>query len=161
MNLNKTDLFYVLFDALRQHTEDVYFIDGNNPYRFSFNDEVLCVFIANVHSAGRSDSDEFRIQSPGNVPQDMRISEANGDNVLVLGYSGDLTAFSAWDPQRFVDRNPKTQRFSIYTGISDEAHTNAGIYKLQDSDGQIVVMFQAEFIGLYAENRTVAPSGYK
>lgn len=153
VNLNKTDLFYVLFDALRQHTDDLYFIDGDNPYRFSFNDEVLCVFIANVHSASRSDSDEFRIQCPGNLPVTMRGGQANGENILVLGYSADTNAFSAWDPQRIVARNPRTQRFSIYTRLSRMRDTRAqGFTGYRDSDGQVVVMFQAEFIGLYAEN---------
>ena len=155
VNLNKTDLFYVLFDALRQHTEYVHFIDGDNPYRFSFNDEVLCVFIANVHSASRSDSDEFRIQCPGNLPVTMRGSQANGENILVFGYSSDANAFSAWDPRRIVARNPRTQRFSIYTRLSRMRGTRTqGFTSYRDSDGQVVIMFQAEFIGLYAENST-------
>ena len=155
VNLNKTDLFYVLFDALRQHTENVYFIDGDNPYRFSFNDEVLCVFIANVHSAGRSDSDEFRIQCPSNLPVTMRGSQANGENILVLGYSADTNAFSAWDPQRIVARNPITTQFSIYTRLSRMRDTRTQEFtSYKDSNGQIVVMLQAEFIGFYAENST-------
>ena len=155
VSLSKTGLFYVLFDALRQHTEAVYFIDGDNPYRFSFNDEVLCASILNVHTATRSNSDEYRIQCPGNLPRTMSVSQANGESILVLGYSADTNAFSAWDPRRIVARNPRTQRFSIYTRLSQMRDTQThGFTGYRDSDGQVVVMFQAELIGLYAENTT-------
>ena len=50
--LNKTDLFHVLLDAFLQNTDSVCFLGGENPYRFSFKDKFVNVFIVNVHFAG-------------------------------------------------------------------------------------------------------------
>ena len=35
--LNPTDLKYLLIDSLRSYSDNVSFIDGRNPYRFSIN----------------------------------------------------------------------------------------------------------------------------
>ncbi len=72
--LYKTDLFHALFDALRQHTDSVYFEGGDNPYRFFFKDKFVTAFIRNVHfaGAGRSTSDEYRIQCPEHLPATLR-----------------------------------------------------------------------------------------
>ena len=121
----------MLFDALRQHTEDVYFIDGDNPYRFSFNGDVLRVFIANVHSASRSDSDEIRIQCPGNLPQVMRVSEASGKMFwysVILGTQMPSARGTLSDSSVGI-LGPNDFPFTL--GISDEAYACAGIYKLQ------------------------------
>ena len=100
--LNKTDLFHALFDAFRQHTDRVYFAGGDNPYRFSFKDKFVTVFIGNIHSARRPNPDEYRIQCPGDLPEKLRNSRRIGDAVLVLGFSADVHTFSAWDPDSFL-----------------------------------------------------------
>ena len=117
--LNKTDLFHALFDALRQHTDSIYFEGGDNPYRFFFKDKFFTAFIRNVHfaGAGRSTSDEYRIQCPEHLPATLRDLRSKGDRVFVLGFSADVHAFSAWDPDRFLRRNP-SDPFSVYTRLS-------------------------------------------
>ena len=153
--LNKTDLFYALYDAFRQHTDSVYFVSGTNPYRFSFQDESVTIFIGNIHSAMRADPDEYRIQCPGNMPATLHDLRRKGDKVLVLGFSADAHAFSAWDPDRFLIRNPR-RRFSVYTRLSCMREANAeGFSTYIDTNGQNVILFCSDLLGLYVENSTV------
>ena len=154
--LNKTDLFYSLFDVFRQHTDMVYFAGGDNPYRFSFKGRFVTVFIGNLHAAKRAEPDEYRIQCPGNLPVTLDNSKLEGDTVCILGFSQETHAFSAWDPDRFLARNPKVQRFSVYTRLSrmQEAATQ-GLATYTDTDGQIVISFRPDLIGLYVENATI------
>ncbi len=155
--LNKTDLFHVLFDAFLQNTDSVYFLGGENPYRFSFKDKFINAFIVNVHfaGAGRSTSDEYRIQCPGHLPATLSNLRRQGDRVFVLGFSADLQAFSAWDPDRFLDRNPEVQRFSVYTRLSSMQEANAeGFSTYTNKNGQKVIMFRSDLLGLYVENST-------
>jgi putative restriction endonuclease len=156
VNLNRNDLLYALIDSFRMYTEAVLFAGGTNPYEFSLNGEPTIVFIGNVHFAGRSDSDEYRIQCPGDLPGTLSEYVAEGRNVLILGYFSDLELFSAWDPERFVNRNTKIQRFSMYTRLSKlrEARQR-GFSTYVDSDQQNIVLFRPEFIGLYVENAPV------
>ena len=35
--LDPSDLKYLLIDSLNQYTNNTYYIDGRNPYRFSIN----------------------------------------------------------------------------------------------------------------------------
>ncbi len=131
-------------------------MDGDNPYRFSFNGEVLTIFVGNVHSAGRQDSNEFRIQCPGGLPKKLNDAQVNQDKALILGFSGDLHTFSAWDPVQFIARNTRTQRFSIYTRLSRiQDAAEQGLSRHSDTDGQRVVMFRRDLLGLYVENYTV------
>ena len=116
--LNKTDLFHSLFDAFRQNTNSVYFVGGDNPYQFSFKGKLVTIFVGNIHFAKRADPDEYRIQCPGDLPVTLGNSKLKGDTVLILGFSADAHAFSAWDPDRFLARNLSTQRFSVYTRLS-------------------------------------------
>ena len=62
--LNHSDLKYLLIDSLRLYSDNVVFIDGNNPYRFSINKKTFYVLIKNVHESGdgRGNQDECRIQ---------------------------------------------------------------------------------------------------
>ena len=154
--LNKTDLFYSLFDALRQHTDMVYFAGGANPYRFSFKGRFVTVFIGNLHSARRAEQDEYRIQCSGNLPVTLGDSKQRGDLVYVLGFSQDTHTFSAWDPDRFLVRNPIARRFSLYTRLSRMQEAAArGLAMYNDTDGQIVIQFRPDLIGLYMENTAI------
>ena len=152
--LNKTDLFHALFDAFHQHTDSVYFLGGENPYRFSFKGEFVNIFIGNIHSAQRVDLDEYRIQCPGRLPETLRDLRSKGDRVFVLGFSADVHAFSAWDPDIFLNRN-LVQRFSVYTRLSRMREVNeTGFSTYTDANGQNVIMFRPNLLGLYAENST-------
>ena len=151
--LDKSDLFYALFDALRRQTHAVYFASGDNPYRFYYKGRYLSIFISNVHFANRSDPDEYRIQCPGDLPTKLSDYKQTGDTVLVFGFSADVRAFTAWDPYRFVDRNPRVQRFSIYTRLSSmRSALTRGLSAYIDTDGQSVINFRPDLIGLYVEN---------
>ncbi len=153
--LNKTDLFHALFDAFRQHTDSVYFEGGDNPYRFFFKDKFVTVFVGNVHFARRRDLDEYRIQCPSNLPATLNNTKLRGDTVFVLGFSADVHAFSAWDPDRFLIRNPGARRFSVYTRLSGmEDAAVEGFSTYTDSNGQNVIMFRPDLLGLYVENST-------
>ena len=154
--LNKTDLFYSLFDAFRQHTDMVYFAGGDNPYRFFLKGRFVTVFIGNLHSAGRAEPNEYRIQCTGNLPVTLAESRLEGDLAFVLGFSQDVHTFSAWHPDRFLARNSRTQRFSVYTRLSRMHEAAArGLAIYIDTDGQIVVQFRPDLIGLYVENAAI------
>ena len=152
--LNKTDLFHALFDAFRQHTDRVYFHGGDNLYhRFFFKGKFVTVFIGNIHSSSRTDLDEYRIQCPGALPEKLRNRQRE-DKVLVLGFSADVNTFSAWDPDRLLDRKSRVQRFSLYTRLSRMQEAAAqGLSTHTNTDGQIVIMFRPDLIGLYVENQ--------
>ena len=153
LNLNSRDLLYALLDACRRYTDDVLFINGSNPYRFLVNQNTVRVFIGNVHSAGRDDEDEYRIQCPGDLPRVLRAGREEDDTVLVLGYYSDADVFCAWDPDRMLGRSGEVQRFSIYTRLSriKEAQRQ-GISCYIDSTNQVIILFRSELIGLYIEN---------
>ena len=154
--LDKTDLFHALFDAFRQHTHAVYFEGGDNPYRFYFKGKYVSVFIGNVHFAKRADSDEYRIQCPGHLLATLSNNKRMGDTVLVLGFSADVHAFSAWDPDRFLDRNLRVGRFSVYTRLSCMREATAeGFSTYTDTNGQNVIMFRPDLMGLYVENSSL------
>ena len=154
--LNRVDLFHVLVDAFRKYSDATLYIEGANPYRFSLNGKYLSAFIGNIHRAGRTDDDEYRIQCPGDLPTFFAERQAAGDIVVVLGYHSDWDVFCAWDPARFLARNPRSQRFSIYTRLSKiQEATDVGASIYADSDQQSILMFRSEFGGLYVENSTV------
>ena len=152
--LNKTDLFHALFDAFRQHTDSVYFVGGENPYRFSFKGKFVTIFVGNIHSAQRTNPDEYRIQCPGRLPAILDKRREEGDTVLVLGFFADLSVFGAWDPDRFLIRNSR-RRFSVYTRLSCMREANAaGFSTYTDTNGQNVVLFRPDLLGLYMVNST-------
>ena len=151
--LNPAELLHVLVDAFRKYTESTLFIEGSNPYRFSLNGKHISVFIGNIHHAGRSDADEFRIQCPGDLPTRFGIQQASGDNIAVLGFHSDMDVFSAWDPTRLLARNSRTQRFSIYTRMSKiREASRVGVSTYIDSNQQNILSFRSQFAGLYVEN---------
>ena len=64
--LDRKDLRYLLIDSLRLYSDNVAFIDGNNPYRFSINKKTYYVLIKNVHESGTEEvikmNVEFKLQ---------------------------------------------------------------------------------------------------
>lgn len=153
INLNRNELFQALLNACQRHTDALLYVEGGNPYRLSLNGSHVTIFVGNVHFASRSDPDEFRIQCPGDLPSSLSAREAKGDTVCILGYYAGLDVYSAWEPRVFLQRNPMTQRFSIYTRLSKiELASKTGFSKYVDTDGQVVLMFRSEFLGLYIEN---------
>ena len=155
--LNPAELFNVLVDAFRKYTEAILFVEGSNPYRFSLNGKHVSVFTGNIHRAGRSDDDEFRIQCPGDLPIRFKVRHDAGDIVVVLGFHPDWNVFSAWDPARLIARNSRAQRFSIYTRLSKiQEASSLGVSTYVDSNQQNILSFRPEFAGLYIENsRTI------
>lgn len=151
--LNHSDLKYLLIDALRQYSEDVVYISGNNPYGFSFNKKVIYIYIKNVHESGdnRDNQDECRIQ----VSQTNNFSEAKrtGKPVIFLGYFKDTNTFTAWDPIRQTPRINEKSTVSFYSRFSvQERASKNGIAAYIDSNKQVVVSFRPEYLGLYLEN---------
>jgi hypothetical protein len=109
--LNHSDLKYLLIDSLRLYSDNVVFIDGNNPYRFSINKKTFYVLIKNVHESGdgRGNQDECRIQ----ISQSKNFNDAMNSKteVIVLGYFADEKVFTAWNPYLMRDRFNQNQPF--------------------------------------------------
>lgn len=151
--LNHSDLKYLLIDSLRLYSDNVIFIDGNNPYRFSINKKTFYVLIKNVHESGegRENQDECRIQ----VSQSKNFNDAMNSKteVIVLGYSADEKIFTAWNPFLMRDRFNLKQTISLYSrfSVQKQAVTNK-IAAYRDAKGQSVLSFQPDYLGLYLEN---------
>ena len=151
--LSSGELLQAVIDACRHRTESVLYLDGRNPFSLSIAGQNVTLFVANVSHTRRSDPDEYRIQCPGDLPEELAMRKSNGQEVCILGYRSDSDTFSAWDPNMFVHRSRGTQRFSLYTRLTN--HSRAGrngfaIYR--DSAGQKVLSFRSEFLGLYVDN---------
>lgn len=153
--LNKNDLRYLLIDSLRLYSDNVAFIDGNNPYRFSINKKTYFVLIKNVHESGdgRSNQDECRIQV--SKSKNFNAALSSGNDVIVLGYFADEKVFTAWNPFLMRDRFNQKQTISLYSRFT--VQKEAKIQKInsyRDNNGQSVISFIPDYLGLYLENLT-------
>jgi len=151
--LNHSDLKYLLIDSLKLYSDDVIFIDGKNPYRFSINKKTFYVLIKNVHESGsgRGNPDECRIQVAKSVNFNQALS--SGSDVIVLGYFADEKVFTAWNPFLMRDRFNQRQVISLYSRFSVQKHAaKIKIASYRDSNGQSVLSFTPEYLGLYLEN---------
>ncbi len=151
--LDRKDLRYLLIDSLRLYSDNVAFIDGNNPYRFSINKKTYYVLIKNVHESGdgRGNQDECRIQ----VAKSKSFNDAlnSGNDVIVLGYFADEKVFTAWNPFMMRDRFNQKQTISLYSRFSvQKLAKTQKIAAYRDNNGQSVISFIPDYLGLYLEN---------
>lgn len=153
IKLNRKDLRYLLLDSLRLYSDNVVFIDGNNPYRFSINKKTFYVLIKNTHESGkgRGNPDECRIQ----VSKSHNFNEALSSKnvVLVLGYFPDKNIFTAWNPYLMIERFNVKQTITLYSRFSIQklaVEEKISLYK--DNKGQHVISFTPNNLGLYLEN---------
>ena len=154
--LSTGELLQAVIDACRHRTEAVFYVRGRNPFSMSVDGREITLFIANVSHARRSDPDEFRIQCPGDLPDRLAAQRAAGDLICILGYNADTDTFSAWDPERFVQRSRVTQRFSLYTRLSNHQRARTdGFSVYRDASHQNVLSFRSEFMDLYVGNTEV------
>jgi len=151
--LNKTDLRYLLIDSLRLYSDNVNFIDGNNPYRFSINKKTFYVLIRNVHESGdgRGNQDECRLQISKSTSFNQALN--SGSEVIVLGYLADEKVFTAWNPFLMRDRFNKKSSISLYSRFSVQRQAKAEkISAYRDNNDQSVISFIPDYLGLYLEN---------
>jgi len=150
------ELLQAVIDACRLRTDAVFFEAGTNPFSLSLGERNITLFIANVtQSSGRA-ATEFRIQCPGSLPGELLGHKANGREVFVLGYSWELDIFTAWEPDRLLERSQQTQRFSLYTrrsSLTEASQKGFGIYR--DTAEQHVLSFRPEFLATYLDNSSV------
>ena len=158
--LNQSDLKYLLIDSLKSYSDNVVYIDGRNPYRFSINKKTVYILIKNVHESGnnRDNQDECRIQ----IANSNALLEALNSriNVIVLGFFADENVFTAWDPiifnKRFDERFMNTDRrttVSVYSRFSvQESAKQNKIANYIDNNGQSIISFKPQYLGLYLEN---------
>lgn len=151
--LNPQDLKYLLIDSLRLYSDNVVFIDGSNPYRFSINKKTFYVLIKNVHESGygRDNPDECRIQvaKTGNFREALNTKT----EVIVLGYFADEKVFTAWNPYLMRDRINQKQTISLYSRFSVQRQASISkIAAYRDNNGQSIISFLPDYLGLYLEN---------
>lgn len=151
--LDPTELRYLLIDSLKQYSESAIFISGSNPYKFKFNKEQLYIFIHNVHSTGegRGNKDECRIQI--NSSSEFEQAKKSRLRVMFLGYFADLDVYTAWDPSSLTGRINIKSVVSVYSRFSVlKKAEKRGMALYLTSNGQTVISFRPEFLGLYLEN---------
>jgi len=151
--LKKSEMRYLLIDSLRLYSNDVAFIDGGNPYRFSINKKEFFVLIKNVHESGdgRPNQDECRVQV--SRAQSFGPALSSRSNIIVLGYFADERVFTAWNPFLMRDRYNQKATISLYSRFSviHRASLN-GIALYTDNRNQKVISFKPEYLGLYFDN---------
>ena len=151
--LTHKELKYLLIDSLKQYSEDITYISGNNPYAFSINKKIVNIFIHNLHESGsgRLNQDECRIQ----VSKSSNFLEAksSGKPVLFLGYFADSNIFTAWNPFVQTERINTRKTISLYSRFSiQKKASEKGISAYVDNDKQSIISFKPEYLGLYIEN---------
>jgi len=151
--LNKKDLRYLLIDSLRLYSDNVAFIDGNNPYRFSINKKTYYVLLRNVHESGdgRPNQDECRLQ----ISKSKNFNQAlnSGNDVIILGYFADEKVFTAWNPFLMRDRFNKKDSISLYSRFSKQkVAKKEQISSFRDRNDQSIISFIPDYLGLYLEN---------
>jgi len=160
--LDRSDLKYLLIDSLKSYSDNVEYIDGSNPYRFSINKKTVFILIRNIHASGnnRDNQDECRIQISNTVGLVNALNSRI--NVIVLGFFADENVFTAWDPlifnnrfdENFIDRTI-TRTVSVYSRFSiQENAKNDKIANYVDDNQQSIISFKPEYLGLYLENIT-------
>ncbi len=160
--LNQSDLKYLLIDSLKSYSDNVVYIDGRNPYRFSFNNSRLQIFLRNVHESGntRTNEDECSMQISSTIG--LRGALHSSDLVIFLGYFPDEKVFSAWNPftltKRFKNdkdfiKDGSRKNIRVYSRFSvQESASEKKIANYVDSNKQSVISFKPEYLGLYLEN---------
>jgi putative restriction endonuclease len=151
--LNSKDLKYLLIDSLKIYSDFVFYVSGNNPYTFSINKKTYHFFIRNTHSSGlgRPNPDESRIQI--NRTEQFLSALNTDDLVFFLGYSDDCRVFTAWNPYLLKERINAKRTISVYSRFSVQQKAAAqGIALYEDTNGQKVISFKPEYLGLYLEN---------
>lgn len=151
--LNRSDLKYLLIDSLRLYSDNVVFLNGNNPYKFSINHKTFYVLIRNVHESGngRENQDECRMQ----ISYSRNFIEAmnSGTIVVVLGYLADENVFTAWNPFLMRDRFNLKETISLYSRFSIQKQATVDkISSYRDKKKQSVLSFKPDYLGLYLEN---------
>jgi putative restriction endonuclease len=151
--LNRLDLRYLLIDSLKLYSDNVGFIGGSNPYKFSINNKVFYVYIKNVHESGegRGNQDECRIQ----VSKSKNFNEVINSNkyAIVLGYFADHNVFTAWNPFVTKERFNQRQTISLYSRFSTQEKASLNRVSLYtDNNQQNIISFKPEYLGLYLDN---------
>ena len=151
--LGPSDLKYLLIDSLRLYSDNVVFLDGKNPYRFSINKKTFYVYIKNVHESGdgRTNQDECRVQISRSRNFDVALNSHH--DVIVLGYFADEKVFTAWNPYLMKDRFNSKQTISLYSRFTTQKQAAIdGISLYHDTNGQNVLSFKPDYLGLYLDN---------
>lgn len=151
--LSHTELKYLLIDSIKAYTEDAVYISGNNPYRFEVNKRDVFILIHNIHDSGegRSNPDECRIQV--GMSKNYQDAVLARRPILFLGYAVRNNVFTAWDPEMQTPRVNLRTTISLYSKFSKQVEaSNSGIAVYIDNDGQRVISFKPEYLGLYMEN---------
>ena len=151
--LNPLDLRYLLIDSLRLYSDNVGFIGGSNPYKFSINNKIFFVYIVNIHESGegRPNKDECRIQ----VSESKNFNEVLSSNnySIILGYFPDEKVFTAWNPFITKKRLNKNKRISFYSKFSIQKMANINKISLFiNRNKEHIISFRPEYLGLYLDN---------
>ncbi len=153
MILTPKDLKFLLIDSLKLYSDNVVFIDGNNPYRFSINKKTFYVLLKNVHESGegRDNPDECRIQ----VSKSTNFNQAlnSGNDVIVLGYFANEKVFTAWNPYLMRDRFNQRETVSLYSRFTIQKQaTTSKVSSYRDNNHQSILSFLPDYLGLYLDN---------
>jgi putative restriction endonuclease len=153
----KAQLFERIEEGFRSGGWNLLYLSkpGEHParYKVSRGDEGFIVrsYIWNVSHGGgaRRSAEEFRIQITG-VPGNTFQPEADG-KTLILGWWANDEIFAGFDYRRHSAHLGDSPSFQVGIAALKSAVTNRFAVHRKNT-GELVITFQPEFIGAYAQN---------
>ncbi len=155
--LNKAQLFGRVEDGIRESGWNLLYISspGEHPGRYRvYRDSIafsIYVYIWNISHGGGIEraTNEFRIQVTG-VPGNTFLSSP-GSKTLILGWWPNHEILAGFDYRRHRTQLGSSSSFQVGRDALQDAVTNrVGTHR--KSTGELVITFQPEFIGTYAQN---------
>ena len=155
--LKKAHLLSRVEHGFREGGWDLLYISDRNQhpvrYRVYRNDVAMtvCIYIWNItHGGGRArPENEYRIQITG-VNNDAFLSHP-GAKTLILGWWENEEVFAGFDCRVHSSKLGSSPSFQVgQEALRDAVANRLGAH--HKSTGELVITFQPEFLGTYAEN---------
>ncbi len=153
----KAQLLERVEDGFRSSGWNLLYISnpGEHPARYRVYREAggftACVYIWSISHGGGAERavDEYRIQVTG-VPQNI-FQPVSGDKTLILGWWASDEIFAGFDYRRHSSLFGSSPSFQVGHAALQAAVTNRVAAHRKDT-GELVIAFQPDFIGAYAQN---------
>lgn len=156
------NLYYWLYDSIRNYSVDFAFESRGNPSIIRLNGSRYSIHLSYIHGSGNTrESGELRKQVSGTVRdyQDRQLQD--GCTVAFVGVDAEASVFVAWDPKHVLSLQAPTTA-SIYAKqfqIDDVKSQSKfiSVYKFPSqflNEERRTIAMPTEALGFYLENLT-------